>query len=180
MVYLNPKLTHQMSRFSSFSPRNQRLTIGATGLALQTLIDATNPNVDDETRKYSAVRTAVKMVITTLGGITFREIGQKVGEHLVNAKKIAIPETLIETFKKKSPEVLRREYSEFRNIALSKVPTVIAPEKLAGLKFAGAVGWITAVSAAVVSVFIWDMPFVNKAMNFVMDKLYKDKPDKAH
>lgn len=176
-------MTNQLAKMASLSPRNQRLSIGATGLVLQTAIDYKNPNVDESTQKYSAIRTAVKMVVTTLGGITFRQIGQKwVGEKMVEKGMLEIPKQLIEKFAKLSPEVRLREFCDFKNIALEKAPKIVSPEMLAKAKFAGAVGWVCAVGLAVVSVFIFDMPFVNKIMNMVLDRVYgKNKPEgKTH
>lgn len=161
----------------------QRLSIGATGLVLQTSIDATNPNVDESTRKYSAIRTAVKMVVTTLGGIFFRFLGQKtIGEPLVQKGILEVPKELIAKMAKLTPEVRIREFCDFKNIPLIKAPKEVSAEMLAKVKFAGAVGWVCAVGAAIVSVFIWDMPFVNKVMNMVLDRVYgKKKPEnKGH
>lgn len=70
----------------------QRLAIGATGLISHTTIDAFNPYVDADTRKYAAVRSAVKMVICTLSGVLTREVGQKLGEWAVKNGKVAVPE----------------------------------------------------------------------------------------
>lgn len=177
MVYLSPQMTSNLAKLASTSPTLQRLTIGATGLVMQTTIDATNPNVDESTRKYSAIRTAVKMVVTTVGGITFREIGQKlIGEQLVNKGILEVPKELVTRYAKLPAAERLREYCDFLNKDITKVKKAISPEILAKAKFAGAVGWVCAVGVAILSVFIFDMPFVNKAMNFVLDKIFdKDK-----
>lgn len=177
-MYLNPNMTHHLTKLASTSPMMQRLSIGATGLVLQTTIDATNPCVDEKTQKYSAIRTAVKMVVTTIGGVSFRHIGQKlIGEALVNKDIIKVPAELIEKYAKMPEAVRLREYCSFKNLSLLKQKAPVSAEMLAKAKFAGAVGWVCAVGVAILSVFIFDMPFVNKFMNIVLDKVYgKDKP----
>lgn len=172
-MYLNPNMTHNLAKLASTSPTMQRLSIGATGLILQTTIDATNPCVDEKTRKYSAIRTAVKMIVTTVGGISFRHIGQKlIGEALVNSGKIEVPKELIQKYSAMPAAVRLREYCSFKNLSLLKQKSPVSGEMLAKAKFAGAVGWVCAVGVAILSVFIFDMPFVNKLMNVVLDKVY--------
>ena len=53
----------------------QRILIGATGLAIQPIIDLNNKNVDKETRKTSAWRTAAKIIVGTLVGVAVRYWG---------------------------------------------------------------------------------------------------------
>lgn len=53
----------------------QRILIGATGLAIQPFIDLNNKNVDKETRKISAWRTAAKIIAGTIVGVAVRYWG---------------------------------------------------------------------------------------------------------
>ena len=53
----------------------QRILIGATGLAIQPFIDLNNKNVDKETRKTSAWRTAAKIIAGTIVGVAVRYWG---------------------------------------------------------------------------------------------------------
>ncbi len=144
MVRLNSFLTDRVMGLNSFTPTKQRLAIGLFGLVSQTTIDATNKDVDEDTREYSAVRTAAKIIITTLGGIASREIGQKAGEWLINSNKIDIPQKYIKKF------------------GTSAVK-----------QYGNAMGAACAIVAAAISVFAWDMPVTNKLMNWFMDKYEK-------
>jgi hypothetical protein len=178
MVMLTPGQTNIMTKFAKMTPTYQRLSIGATGLFMQTYIDYHNKNVDEETRKYSAVRTAVKMIVTTAGGVTFREIGQRFGQWLVNTGKMPLSETILkecEILAKKSPTALKREYADIVGKSVDKLTKTPTAKDLATKIFANKVGMCTAVIVAAISVFIWDMPFVNKIMNFTLKKLYGDK-----
>jgi len=53
----------------------QRILIGATGLATQPFIDLSNKNVDKETRKTSAWRTVAKIIAGTVVGVAVRYWG---------------------------------------------------------------------------------------------------------
>lgn len=143
VVRLGPGTTKRILDLANMSPTTQRLAIGLTGLVSHTTIDAFNPYVDKDTRKYAAVRSAVKMFICTASGVLTREIGQKLGEYAVKTGKVTVPE------------------------GLSKVA------------FASSVGKVFAIIGAVVSIFAIDVPFINKLMNFVMDKLFKKKEEPA-
>lgn len=136
---LSPYATKQVLKLADMSPSMQRLVIGATGIVSHTTIDALNPLVDEDTRKYAAVRSAVKMFICTASGVMTREIGQKLGEYAVKTGKL------------------------------------IPPADMSKVAFASSVGKIFAIIGAVVSIFIIDVPFINKLMNFVMKKIFPDK-----
>ena len=53
----------------------QRIILGATGLATQPFIDLNNKNVDKETRKTSAWRTVAKILVGTAVGVAVRYLG---------------------------------------------------------------------------------------------------------
>ena len=53
------------------SPQN-RLILGVTALLMQPLIDMSNKKVDEDTRKYSAVRTVAKIIAGTATGFLIR------------------------------------------------------------------------------------------------------------
>ena len=67
----------------------QRILIGATGLAIQPFIDLNNKNVDKETRKTSAWRTAAKIIAGTIVGVAVRYWG------IAFVKKYAQYDTII-------------------------------------------------------------------------------------
>ena len=106
-----------MTRYAKLTPAGQRLALGVTGLFMQTAIDYNNRNVDQKTRNFSAVRTAVKMVVTATGGVLFRELGQKAGEAWIGSGlasgKLTLPQTFIDYYKKYSQTQLNREYAQF-------------------------------------------------------------------
>lgn len=139
VIKIGPGTTQQLIRLADISPTAQRLVIGATGLLSQTTIDALNPYVDAKTRKYSAVRTAVKMVICTASGLLTRVVGQKLGEFMVNTGKIAVPQG---------------------------VPKAV---------FSSSIGKVFAILGATASIFLIDVPFINKILNVVMNKFFKNK-----
>lgn len=140
VVRLSPGSTQQILKMANMSPTAQRLIIGATGLISHTTIDALNPLVDKETRKFAAVRSAVKMVICTASGVLTRQVGQRLGEWAVKAGKVKVPE------------------------GISKIA------------FANSVGKVFAICGAIASIFLIDVPFINKLMNIVMNKLFKTEP----
>jgi hypothetical protein len=137
VIQLGAGATKQIMSMANMTPTTQRLIIGATGLVSHTTIDALNPYVDSETRKYAAVRSAVKMIICTASGVFTRMVGQKLGEWAVKTGKVTVPE------------------------GISK-----------GV-FANSVGKSFAIFGAVASIFLIDVPFINKALNVVMNKFFK-------
>jgi hypothetical protein len=142
VVRLGAGATNQILKMANMTPTTQRVIIGATGLLSHTTIDALNPYVDSETRKYAAVRSAVKMTICTISGVLTRAIGQKMGEYAVKNAMVKVPE------------------------GISKAV------------FANSVGKTFAIFGAVASIFIMDVPFINKILNVVMNKFFKkDKND---
>jgi len=179
MVQLSPQLTQKLFKLTSFNPTKQRLGIGAFALVSQTLVDANNKNVDEETRKYSAIRTASKVVITTAGGVGARALGQKFGEWLINNEIVKIPKNYIKAWSEKPKDVLRQELSNLKGKPLSQIPEEIKLTYFAKTKYGMALGASCAVVAAAISVFAWDMPFTNKIMNLIMGKYNKYKENKA-
>lgn len=91
VINLGPKASQTIAKMGDLTPTMQRLIIGATALPMMTTIDAFNPYVDKQTRKTSAIRTAIKTVICTASGLLTRVIASKVGEKLVKNGKLAIP-----------------------------------------------------------------------------------------
>lgn len=143
VLTLSPKMTQTAIKLAELSPAKQRLIIGATGLVGQTTIDALNPWVDEDTRKYAAVRTALRMIICTTSGVLSREVGQRIGEWLVKTGKVQIP------------------------------------KGISRAAFTPHVGSCLAIIGAVASIFLIDVPFINRALNFVMEKVFNTKtPDK--
>ena len=82
-LIIGPSFTRQFCRAASMSSSVQRLAIGGTGLVLRPAIDLMNPDVDKETRTYSATKTAVKVAITVFNGVLTRIAAEKFGHWLV-------------------------------------------------------------------------------------------------
>lgn len=140
VVTLTPRATQQVLKLANMTPGTQRLIIGGTGLLSHTTIDALNPFVDSETRKYSAVRSAIRMIVCTTSGYLTRELGQKLGKFLVDTGKIKVA----------------KGYSK--------------------AQFALSAGNHLAIVGALLSIFLIDVPFINKILNYAMDKIFdKDK-----
>lgn len=90
------KATDLITRCGTMSSATQRLAIGLTGLALRPTIDYYNGQVDQETRKYSAIKTAVKVAITVFNGVLTRFAAEKIG---IAIAKRRIIEPLSKTMK---------------------------------------------------------------------------------
>lgn len=80
---IGPRLTGQIMKTGNISSSMHRLWIGGTGLLTRPAIDYYNGDVDKETRKYSAAKTAVKVAITVFNGILTRVLAEKLGVTLV-------------------------------------------------------------------------------------------------
>lgn len=61
----------------NLSSAENRLILGASALLSQPFIDASNKNVDDETRRYSVCRSIAKIVVGTATGYTIRKLSIK-------------------------------------------------------------------------------------------------------
>ena len=171
MVYFSPAVTQQISNFINFTPTHQRFTLGATGIVSQPALDYSNPWVDKDTRKYSAIKTAIKIFVGTITGVLSRYGGQKMGEWLVNTGKMEVPQSILTKFKNMGPDTLRYEFAKVKNIPIEKVPR--DPNlytTFAKMRFGNAVGWVCAVLAAAVAVFALEIPFINKLLNRALKK----------
>lgn len=80
---IGPQLTRHIMNTGTMSSSVHRLLIGSTGLLTRPAIDYYNGDVDVETRKYSAAKTAVKVAITVFNGVLTRYFAEKLGMSLV-------------------------------------------------------------------------------------------------
>jgi len=80
---IGPRFTTHIMNTGTISSSNHRLLIGGTGLVTRPAIDYYNGDVDVETRKYSAAKTAVKVAITVFNGVLTRYFAEKLGIMLV-------------------------------------------------------------------------------------------------
>lgn len=71
----NPKTIHTIDWIGKkLSSAENRLILGASALLSQPFIDASNKDVDLETRKYSVCRTIAKIIAGTATGYTIRKL----------------------------------------------------------------------------------------------------------
>lgn len=70
----NSLLGKTIKAAGDFNMIHNRLFIGAFALLTQPWIDLFNPNVDDETKKMSCIRTAAKVIIGTATGVAVRHV----------------------------------------------------------------------------------------------------------
>ena len=68
----NEKLQKYFEKAGTLSTPANRFLIGATALSIQPWMDFNNKDVDEETRKMSALRTVAKIVVGTTTGILVR------------------------------------------------------------------------------------------------------------
>lgn len=141
-VNLSPAIAKTVSGMSELNPLMQRLIIGATALPMMTAIDYYNPFVDKNTRKTSAIRTAIKVIICTGSGLLTRYLGGKLGAKMVANGTIPVPPGL-------DPAQFVKRVSD-----------------------------VFMVLGGIASVFVIDLPFINKILNMVMKKV-SPKPDGA-
>lgn len=75
--YLPKKYFDRLTHMSSF---DQRLAIGAGTLLCQPPIDYFNPMTDEKTRKFSVIKTVVKILVGTATGLLIRKGGMILAE----------------------------------------------------------------------------------------------------
>lgn len=146
----NPRLSRVICQQAQMPSSVQRLYIGATGLLLRPTIDYYNWNVDPTTRKYSALKTAVKVVITVFNGILTRILAEKAGEWMARHGWI----------KPISTELAKDlEKASVRNA------------------FAKSVALVISFLATVLTTFTLDIPLINSGLNFALEKSFPNKPN---
>jgi len=133
------------------SSAKERVFVSGPQIGTVTAIDALNWQVDKETRKYSAVKTFVQMSVGTFAGLLSRYAGQKFGEFLANTDVIKpVSKELAENIK--------------TNPTLKK-------------EFACSVGKTVAVATVLVSIVVFEVPFIERVLKMVMNKIYPENQD---
>ncbi|OGI26794.1 MAG: hypothetical protein A2287_01095 [Candidatus Melainabacteria bacterium RIFOXYA12_FULL_32_12] len=125
----------------------EKLCIAIPALIAFPTIDYFNKSVDEDTRKYSAAKSGIKVLIGALDGLFARYVGQMLGEKLVKS------------------EFIKPISDEFKN-----------PEKMKA--FSKSVGKTSAFLVTLVSILVMDIPFIDKALNVAMKKLFPNKSEK--
>ncbi|EKE03567.1 MAG: hypothetical protein ACD_20C00183G0005 [uncultured bacterium] len=138
----------------------ERMVVAIPALIAFPVIDYFNKSVDEDTRKYSAVKSAIKVFIGTVDGLFARHVGQKIGEkwapklgEKLAKGEIKIPgtEKIAEAFKEatKNPEAI--------------------------VSFSKSLGKTMAFVATLTSIVVMDIPFIDKALDFTMKKLFPNR-----
>ena len=143
-IQISSKLINSIKGIED-SALKERVVIALPALIGIPAIDYFNKSVDPETRKYSAIKSAIKIGIGTVNSLFARVVGQKIGESLVKSGKI-----------KPLTQAIAQD-----------------PEKIA--KFTKSVGKTAAFVATIVSIVCMDIPFIDKALKVVMDKIFPNK-----
>ena len=174
-IKLGNKAQKALAKVSDFSSIQQRIAIGSSALIFQPIIDFNNKNVDKETRKVSALRSASKAVIGTLTGLLVRGVCMKAVEHSFAKKdsaqkiiresgKIVLDEAKIyNTFKKGFESLGNVDPSELSK-ALKRVPSII--------------GTIIALGIMIITNFVLDAPLTNKTLELLEKTLEKHAKNK--
>lgn len=163
-----------LTKAADFTSVQQRIALGVSALAFQPLIDLRNKDVDEDTRKVSAVRSAAKAIIGTTTGVIVRGGTILLGAMLFAKRDAAgkIIKEVAQNGKKSSyvldPDKIKKICGDgFKNLdedAIKRIPSVV--------------GTIAALGVMLFSNFLVDAPLTNAVMgkiNEVMDKHFSKK-----
>lgn len=124
-IQISPKVAKALMPLAEMKTWQQRLTIGAIAVFSHPLIDYYSPFIkDEETKKYAAIRSAIKVTIQATTGVLGRLLGQKLGEVLVNSGKIAVPAGLDKNMFPKAVGNILSIYCAFASIPLIEMPFI--------------------------------------------------------
>lgn len=148
----------------------QRGVLGAAAILTQPFIDLNNKNVDPETRKYSAVKTAVKICIGTGMGVLTR--------YLFGTALVKNPQFITQNTEKLTQLV---NQGKIKQEVISKIktikPFIEIPEGKNIDEFQKGVSLFVGCIGTVISTIFVDKPLTNPIMNTAL-KLFNvaDKP----
>lgn len=145
-IVLGEKAQKFLSKTSDFSSVHQRIAIGTFAFLIQPLIDLNNKDVDKDTSKVSAVRSASKAVVGTATGIVIRGGCMKLAERKF-AKKDAAGNILREAGKaiidpEKVKKIFGKGFDSLNldqkalNNAFNRVPLVVGTLAALGIMVA--------------------------------------------
>lgn len=149
-----------LAKAGDFSSVHQRLAIGASALLIQPFIDLKNKEVDKDTKKVSAARSAAKAIIGTATGLVVRSSCMKLAE-LKYAQKDAAGNIIKEAGKIKiDPQKVKRSFGEgFEALKLDEKALSDAIKRVPSV-----VGTIAALGVMVLTNFLIDAPLTNLTM----------------
>lgn len=90
---MGKRFSNATQKISNLNGAGQRLLIGAATIATQPFYDYFNYTVDKETRKYSTVKTVVKIIVGTGVGFIVRSAAIKASPKIVPALMKHIKDT---------------------------------------------------------------------------------------
>ncbi len=149
-----------LGKINDFSSIHQRLAIGTFGLVIQPMIDIHNKEVDEETRKTSAVRSAAKAIIGTATGIVVRGACMKASE-LKFAKRDALGKIVKENGKLVLDEQkIKNTFKEgFEHLNLDEKTLSDSVKRVPSV-----IGTIAALGVMIITNFVVDAPLTNITM----------------
>ena len=115
----NPKIINTIDWIGKkLSSAENRLILGASALLSQPFIDASNKDVDAETRKYSVCRTLAKIIAGTATGYTIRKLCIKSIDAFTKSVNEIKPEMKLKklrTFLTPTLKYTAEELSQYKN-----------------------------------------------------------------
>lgn len=165
-VELGKRAQQVLNKASVMSSVGQRLSLGAVAFIAQPLIDLSNKEVDGETKKAAAARSAGKALVGTATGIVVRGACIKAAE-----SKYAVRDEMGKIVKNRfgkikiDPEKVKKVYKDIDSESALKIaPSVI--------------GTIAALGVMLISNFVIDAPLTNFVSNKIDDFMHKKQPKK--
>lgn len=162
---LDEKAQNILAKADNFSSVHQKLILGTFGLIAQPAIDLANKDVDKDTRKVSALRSAAKAIIGTATGLAVRSITIKATQLKFSKKgsggKILDEQKIYKQFKN-GFDSLRLEPDKLSD-AIKRTPSVI--------------GSIMGLAIMIFTNFLVDAPLTNMTME-KLDKFMSKLSDK--
>ncbi len=154
-----------LTRAANINSWQQRAALGAAAMTMQPLIDLTNKDVDEETRKISANRSFAKGLVGTATGIVVR------GGCMKGLEKLFENETITDslarlTAKGTSEEAIEKSKDFIKNHGGAQ-------------KYASVIGTIVAIGVMLFTNFLIDAPVTNWLTNKMNKKYEGEKTDKT-
>lgn len=152
--------------FNNFDGLKQRASLGVAALAFQPAIDYFNPMTDEKTRKFSVLKTIVKVVVGTISGLLVRGAVIK----LINK---SIPD--ISKFTKgsdgfkKAEEKLKKFTNNIKDAKLRETVNNIFKDSDKKKKFTDNLATVVGLIAVGIGDFTVDMPIAKAAIQITAD-----------
>lgn len=198
-ISINPRITNILGNLNSVTPVQERMIQAVPSLALQPTIDLNNPDVDKDTQKTAAVKTAIMCVVGATDGIISRTVGMALGERLAINGKIKpiskdVAEIVSRDLAEKVPEISKTLPQESflkhfwlqtkRLFTGSKMKETFFAEKVKQSvsdktrNYISSVGNISSILAVLAGVVLIEIPVINKLLDFTMKKLFPNRNSK--